>query len=46
MASFSRLEVLNEFIEIGLVPLFYNSDVDVVHSSSYRSLCYRWGKGI
>jgi len=28
MAQFSRLEVLNAMIEDGLVPVFYNSDVD------------------
>jgi 2-dehydro-3-deoxyphosphogluconate aldolase/(4S)-4-hydroxy-2-oxoglutarate aldolase len=29
MARFSRLEVLNTIIEIGLVPVFYNKDVEV-----------------
>lgn len=29
MARFSRLEVLNTIIEIGLVPVFYHQDVDV-----------------
>jgi 2-dehydro-3-deoxyphosphogluconate aldolase/(4S)-4-hydroxy-2-oxoglutarate aldolase len=29
MARFSRLEVLNTMIEIGLVPVFYNKDVEV-----------------
>ena len=28
MARFSRLEVLNKIIEIGLVPVFYHSDVE------------------
>lgn len=28
MARFSRLEVLNRIIEIGLVPIFYNGDVE------------------
>ncbi len=28
MARFSRLEVLNEILEIGVVPVFYNSDLD------------------
>jgi 2-dehydro-3-deoxyphosphogluconate aldolase/(4S)-4-hydroxy-2-oxoglutarate aldolase len=29
MARFSRLEVLNEIMHIGLVPIFYHSDLDV-----------------
>lgn len=29
MARFSRLEVLNTMIEIGLIPVFYNKDVEV-----------------
>jgi 2-dehydro-3-deoxyphosphogluconate aldolase/(4S)-4-hydroxy-2-oxoglutarate aldolase len=29
MARFSRLEVLNTMIEIGLIPVFYNQDVEV-----------------
>ena len=29
MAKFSRLRVLNAIIETGLVPIFYNGDVDV-----------------
>lgn len=29
MARFSRLEVLNEIIRIGLVPVFYHADVEV-----------------
>jgi 2-dehydro-3-deoxyphosphogluconate aldolase/(4S)-4-hydroxy-2-oxoglutarate aldolase len=29
MARFSRLEVLNAIVETGLVPVFYNSDVEV-----------------
>ena len=28
MARFSRLEVLNEIVSIGLVPVFYNSDIE------------------
>ena len=28
MAKFSRLEVLNEIVKIGLVPVFYNSDFE------------------
>ena len=29
MARFSRLEVLNEIVRIGLVPVFYHADVEV-----------------
>ena len=29
MARFSRLEVLNRIIEVGLVPVFYHSDIEV-----------------
>ena len=29
MAQFSRLEVLNEMIRVGVVPVFYNSDLEV-----------------
>lgn len=28
MARFMRLEVVNTLLEIGLVPLFYNADVE------------------
>ena len=29
MARFMRLDVLNKMIELGLVPVFYNADVEV-----------------
>jgi 2-dehydro-3-deoxyphosphogluconate aldolase/(4S)-4-hydroxy-2-oxoglutarate aldolase len=29
MARFSRLDVLNRIVDVGLVPVFYNSDVEV-----------------
>ncbi len=29
MSRFSRLEVLNTMVETGLVPVFYNGDVEV-----------------
>jgi isopentenyl phosphate kinase len=29
MARFQRLDVLNKMVELGLVPVFYNGDVDV-----------------
>jgi 2-dehydro-3-deoxyphosphogluconate aldolase/(4S)-4-hydroxy-2-oxoglutarate aldolase len=29
MARFTRMQVLNELIDIGLIPLFYNPDVDL-----------------
>ena len=28
MARFLRLDVLNKIVELGLVPVFYNSDVE------------------
>jgi len=30
MAQFSRLEVLNEIVRCGLVPLYYNPDIEIV----------------
>ena len=30
MARFSRLEVLNRIVEVGLVPVFYHGDIEVV----------------
>jgi len=29
MAQFSRMDVLNRFYEVGLLPIFYNPDIDV-----------------
>ncbi len=41
MARFMRLEVINTLLEIGLVPLFYNADVDT--SIELASACLRGG---
>ena len=30
MARFSRLEVLNRIVEVGLVPVFYHGDIEIV----------------
>ena len=44
MARFMRLEVTNTLLDIGLIPLFYNSDVDGInvlyrrHSGDYGLL--------
>ena len=29
MARFARLNVLNKMVEVGLVPVFYNADIEV-----------------
>lgn len=41
MARFMRLEVINTLIDIGLVPLFYNADVET--SIDLASACSRGG---
>jgi 2-dehydro-3-deoxyphosphogluconate aldolase/(4S)-4-hydroxy-2-oxoglutarate aldolase len=41
MARFMRLEVINTLLEIGLVPLFYNADVET--SVELASACSRGG---
>jgi 2-dehydro-3-deoxyphosphogluconate aldolase/(4S)-4-hydroxy-2-oxoglutarate aldolase len=41
MARFMRLEVINTLLEIGLVPLFYNADVET--SIELASACSRGG---
>jgi 2-dehydro-3-deoxyphosphogluconate aldolase/(4S)-4-hydroxy-2-oxoglutarate aldolase len=41
MARFMRLEVINTLLEIGLVPLFYNADVEI--SIELTSACSRGG---
>ena len=39
MARFMRLEVINTLLDIGLVPLFYNPDVDT--AVALASACSR-----
>ena len=41
MARFNRLQVLNTFIETGVVPLFYHKDVEVV--KQVIKACYNGG---
>src|SRR3989304_2578232 len=41
MARFMRLDVINTLLDIGLVPLFYNSDVET--SVELASACSRGG---
>jgi 2-dehydro-3-deoxyphosphogluconate aldolase/(4S)-4-hydroxy-2-oxoglutarate aldolase len=41
MARFMRLEVVNTLLDIGLVPLFYNADVET--SIELASACSRGG---
>jgi hypothetical protein len=41
MARFMRLEVINTLLDIGLVPLFYNADVET--SIELASACSRGG---
>ena len=41
MARFTRLEVINTLLDIGLVPLFYNADVET--SIQLASACSRGG---
>ena len=41
MARFKRLDVLNTFMETGIVPLFYNSDISLV--KNVVKACYTGG---
>ena len=41
MAQYSRLEVLNAMVDIGLVPIFYNADVDT--AKKIFTACARGG---
>jgi 2-dehydro-3-deoxyphosphogluconate aldolase/(4S)-4-hydroxy-2-oxoglutarate aldolase len=41
MARFSRLDVLNKIVELGLVPVFYNGDVEV--ATKIIAACSRGG---
>ncbi|RPJ18345.1 MAG: bifunctional 4-hydroxy-2-oxoglutarate aldolase/2-dehydro-3-deoxy-phosphogluconate aldolase, partial [Chloroflexi bacterium] len=41
MARFMRLDVINNLLEIGLVPLFYNGDVET--AVELASACARGG---
>ena len=38
MARFTRLDVINTTLDIGLVPLFYNSQVETARTAT-RSIC-------
>lgn len=44
MARFMRLEVINSLLDIGLVPLFYNGDVET--SIELASACSRGGANV
>ena len=41
MAKYSRLQVLNQMNEWGMVPLFYNNDID--SSKAILTACYEGG---
>ena len=41
MAKYSRIEVANKMAEVGMVPLFYNSDIEI--SKKTLTACYNGG---
>ena len=41
MARFSRIEVYNAILETGIVPVFYNPDVEI--AKQVISACYEGG---
>ncbi len=44
MARFKRMQVLNTILNVGMVPIFYDPNVDIAKKTSSKQACW-WGAG-